>query len=275
MSRVSVNGVSLEVRSGGAGLPLLLLHGFTGRGSGWAAHLPALRAFRRTVIVDLLGHGRSDAPADPARYAVPRQADDLAALLRSLGGAPADVLGYSMGARIALQLALDHPAVVGRLVLESPSAGLADPGERERRRLADEALARTIEGEGVPAFVDHWQGQPIFASHAALSPAARARLRRQRTGHTAAGLANSLRGGGQGAMIPLHPRLGEIRIPTLVVAGGLDALGCERAAAVAGGIGGAGLEVVDGAGHTPHLEQPAAFRRLVLAFLTTLPDSAH
>lgn len=267
MTRRAVNGVRLEVRSAGEGTPLLLLHGFTGRGSSWVSHLPALRRSHRTIVVDLLGHGRSDAPADPARYSVDHQADDLAALARALEARPADILGYSMGARIALRLTLDHPAAVRRLVLESPSAGIADPGERERRRAADEALAETIERDGVAGFVDRWEGQPLFASHARLPAAAREGLRRQRLGHTSAGLANALRGGGQGAMTPLQRRLGEVRAPTLVVVGSLDPVSRERAAVVAGGIPAARLEIVEGAGHIPHLERPAAFRRLVVAFL--------
>ena len=271
MTRLAVNGVRLEVRSGGQGMPLLLLHGFTGRGASWGPHLRAFQRSHRTIVVDLLGHGRSDAPADPARFAVERQADDLAALVCAVGAPVADVLGYSMGARIALALALDHPAVVRRLVLESPSAGIADPAERDRRRAADEALAETIERDGVAAFVEHWEGQPLFASHATLPVAAREGLRRQRLGHMPAGLANALRGGGQGAMTPFQHRLGEVRAPTLVVVGSLDPVGRQRAAAVAGGIPGARLEVVEGAGHTPHLERPAAFRRLVSAFLAGAP----
>lgn len=271
MTRLALNDVHLEARAAGRGMPLLLLHGFTGRGSSWTTHLPALGRSHRTIVVDLLGHGRSDAPADPARYAIESQAGDLAALLRAVGASVADVLGYSMGARIALGLAIDHRAAVRRLVLESPSAGIADPGERDRRRIADEALAETIERDGVGAFVDRWQGQPIFASHGTLPARARARLRRQRLGHTPGGLANALRGAGQGAMDPLHGRLGEVRAPTLVVVGSLDPVGRERAALVAHGIPGARLEVIEGAGHTPHLERPAAFRRLVVAFLAGTP----
>jgi 2-succinyl-6-hydroxy-2,4-cyclohexadiene-1-carboxylate synthase len=222
-------------------------------------------------VVDLLGHGRSDAPTDPARYAIERQADDLFDLARDVGAAPVDVVGYSMGARIALQLAIDHPRAVRRLVLESPSAGIADPAGRVRRRTADEALATTIERDGVVAFVDRWADQPMFASHAGLPTATRARLRRQRLGHTPLGLANALRGGGQGAMAPLEDRLATVRAPTLVLTGSLDPAGRERAAAVARGIPGSHLEVVEGAGHTAHLERPAVFRRLVLAFLAGSP----
>lgn len=267
MTRYLVNGVHMEVRIGGAGTPLLLLHGFTGRGSSWAPHLRTFRRAHRTIAPDLLGHGRSDAPADPDRYAVERQAEDLATLLRDLGATPAAVCGYSMGARIALRLAIDHPESVACLVLESPSAGLPDPAERAARRESDERLALTIEREGLAAFVDAWEAQPLFAPHAGLGPAARARLRHERLSHRAAGLANSLRGAGQGAMPPVAGDLGGIRAPALVIAGALDSVGRQRAGTVAAGIAGARLDIVPGAGHTPHLEEPAAFRGLVTRFL--------
>ena len=271
MTRLAVNGVHLEARLGGQGMPLLLLHGFTGLGTSWAPYLTTLRRSHRTIVVDLLGHGRSDAPVNPSRYAIERQADDLAELSRAVGAPVADVIGYSMGARIALRLALDHPAAVRRLVLESPSAGIADATERARRRAADDALAETIERDGVASFVDRWEDQPLFASHAALTAAARRELRRQRLGHTPGGLANTLRGAGQGSMAPFVGRLSDVRVPTLVVVGNLDPVGRERAAVVAAGIPGARLEIVEHAGHAPHLDRPAAFRRLVVAFLTGAP----
>jgi 2-succinyl-6-hydroxy-2,4-cyclohexadiene-1-carboxylate synthase len=92
-----------------------------------------------------------------------------------------------------------------------------------------------------------------------------------RRGNTAAGLAASLRGAGQGAMEPLFDRLALVTAPTLVIAGGLDDAGRPRAARVASGIPGARLAVVDDAGHTPHDEQPDAFRHLVLDFLEEDP----
>ena len=267
MTRLAVNGVRLEARAAGTGPPLLLLHGFTGRGASWASHLAAFRRRHRTIVVDLLGHGRSDAPTDPARHAVECQADDLAALLARLDAIPADVLGYSMGARIALRLALDHPAAVRRLVLESPSAGIADADERAARRARDDALAATIERGGIPAFVDRWEAQPIFTSQVALSPAARRRLRAQRLANRVEGLAASLRGAGQGIAHPVGGELGVVHAPALVIAGALDATGRRRAEAVAVALPDARFAIVEGSGHAPHLERPAAFRRLVSAFL--------
>ncbi len=181
------------------------------------------------------------------------------------------MLGYSLGARIALRLAVAHPTVVRRLVLESPSAGLATSSEREARRAADDARAERLERDGIDAFVDEWQREPVFASHAALPPARAARLRAERLRNRPAGLATSLRGAGQGTMEPLHDRLAEVRAPTLVIAGALDPTGCDRAASVAAGIRGARLAVVADAGHTPHLETPSHFRSLAIEFLKEDP----
>jgi 2-succinyl-6-hydroxy-2,4-cyclohexadiene-1-carboxylate synthase len=263
---MTIDGLRWEVRVRGAGRPLLLLHGFTGRGTSWGAHAGALARQRRVIVSDLPGHGRSGT-AEPARMTVERTADDLAAILRRLDATPADVIGYSLGARIALRLAVAHPDVVARLVLESPSAGIEDPAERAARRAADEALAARIERDGIEAFVAEWERRPVFASHAALPPARAARIRAIRLRNAPAGLAASLRGAGQGAMAPLHDRLTAIDRPTLVISGARDDSGRPRAELVAAGIPGARLAVVEGAGHSPHDEQPLAFRRLALDFL--------
>jgi len=261
-----VDGLRWEVRAGGAGRPILLLHGFTGRGTAWGDHARAFARIGRVVTVDLPGHGRS-AVAAPARMTVERTADDLATILRRLDAAPATVIGYSLGARIAVRLAVAHPDVVSALVLESPSAGLETEAERGTRRAADEALAQRIESRGIEAFVAEWERQPVFASHASLPPARAARIRAMRLANTPEGLAASLRGAGQGSMEPLFDRLGGIDAPTLVIAGTLDERGRPRAKRVADGIPGARLALIDNAGHNPHDEQPRAFRRLALDFL--------
>lgn len=265
MTRVTVDDVRYEVRVGGRGPAVLLLHGFSGRGADWGPFLPVLRRRATTVVVDLLGHGRSDAPSEPRRHALERQAADLAAILRRGRTTPATVVGYSFGARVALRLALDEPDVVRGLVLESPSAGIEDAAERATRRVADEALAERIERDGIEAFVDTWwETAPVFDAERRLPAATRARFRAGRLRNRREGLARSLRGAGQGAMAPLHARLPDIAAPTLVVAGVLDPLGVERARVVAAGIPGARLEVLDGVGHAAHRESPARFRHLLL-----------
>jgi 2-succinyl-6-hydroxy-2,4-cyclohexadiene-1-carboxylate synthase len=267
MSDIIVDGLRWEVRTRGHGDPLLLLHGFMGRGSSWGTHAGAFARRFRVVVVDLPGHGRSGIPADPARAGVERTADDLASILDRAGWAPAHVLGYSLGARVALRLAIAYPGAVRRLVLESPSAGIASDDERRARRVADAARADRLERAGIGAFVDEWEREPVLASLANLPPARATHLRAERLRNRPAGLAASLRGAGQGSMAPLHDRLATIHTPTLVIAGALDTTGRARAEAVAACIPGARIEIVGGAGHTPHLETPAIFRSIALEYL--------
>jgi 2-succinyl-6-hydroxy-2,4-cyclohexadiene-1-carboxylate synthase len=265
------DGMRWALGERGSGPAVLLLHGFTGTAAAWDDHAEAFEDAFRVLAPCLPGHGGTHAP--PAGMTVEGTADALAALLHDTGASPASVVGYSLGARVALRLAVAHPGVVARLVLESGSAGIADPSERERRRAADEALALRIERDGVEAFVEEWERQPVFATHAALPPDRSAAMREMRRGNTQAGLAASLRSAGQGAMQPLFDRLAEVRAPTLVVAGALDAIGLPRAEALARGIPGARLAVIGGVGHTPHDEAPAEFRRLVLDFLQEDPPA--
>jgi 2-succinyl-6-hydroxy-2,4-cyclohexadiene-1-carboxylate synthase len=254
------------VRQTGAGRPLVLLHGFTGSGASWADHLGALAASYRVIVPDLPGHGGST-EVQPARMSVERMADDLALILERLDAGPAAVLGYSMGARIALRLAIAHPEAVSGLILESPSAGIADPLARAKRRAEDAALAADLERDGIVSFVDRWERQAVFASHAQLDPQVAGRQRALRLANDPGALAASLRAAGQGAMEPLQGRLAGLSVPTLVLAGALDPTGRDRAVLVAAAISRARVEVVDGAGHAPHLERPDPFRRIVLAFL--------
>jgi 2-succinyl-6-hydroxy-2,4-cyclohexadiene-1-carboxylate synthase len=177
------------------------------------------------------------------------------------------VLGYSMGGRAALALAIAAPERVGALILESTSPGLRDPEVRLARASQDALLAEAIERDGIQAFVDEWERLPLFESQAALPAPARAALRAQRLRNSPVGLANSLRGFGQGVMMPLHDFLPQIHVPTLIVTGALDARYCQLGREMAERIPGSLLEIVAGAGHTVHLEQPARFQRLVLDFL--------
>ena len=263
---VETDGLRWAVRVAGEGPAMLLLHGFTGSARSWDELMAATAAVGCTMIApDLPGHAGTAWRA--GGVTVERTAEDLADLLHALRYERAHVVGYSMGARIALRLAVAHPACVVRLVLEAPSAGIADPGERSARRAADESLALVLERDGSVPFVDAWEAMPVLAGEARLGAGARASLRTIRLGHHPAGLAASLRGAGQGAMEPLHDRLGEISSPTLVIVG-RDDPARDRAAAVAAGIPGARLAVIDGAGHAPHLEAPLAFSRLVLDFVS-------
>lgn len=267
MSGIVIDDITLSVERAGAGPPLLLLHGFTGSAGEWAELMPALAPLRHVIAVDLIGHGRSSAPADPSRYSMEHAVVDLLALLDALGVGRADVLGYSMGGRVALHLAAAAPARVGRLILESALPGIADPAERAARAASDDALADRIEAEGLAWFVDHWAAIPLFASQAALPAEARAALRERRLRGSARGYANSLRGMGAGRQAPLWAQLPALATPALLISGELDVkylASNERAAAL---LPAARHAIVRGAGHAVHLERPEAFAELVVGYL--------
>jgi 2-succinyl-6-hydroxy-2,4-cyclohexadiene-1-carboxylate synthase len=264
---VSINGVTYAVREWGAGPPLVLLHGFTGSGALWDAHARQLAARFRVIAPDLLGHGESDAPSDSARYAMPCAVADLVALLDALAVARAHLLGYSLGGRLALAGAIAHPGRVASLILESASPGLADGAERVARRAADAQLAQRLERDGLASFVDHWLAQPLFASQAALPDATRAATRAARLRQRPAGLAASLRGLGTGSQDPYWTCLRQLAGPVLLLAGEHDAKFQAIARAMRDCIPQAVSAIVPGAGHTTHLENPAAFQDLVRAFL--------
>lgn len=266
MTRIAVNGIHLNAIVSGAGPALLLLHGFTGSTATWRPFLRAWPGFR-VVRVDLIGHGRSDSPPDASRYSMAHGVADLLALLDRLAVERTAVLGYSLGGRVALHLALAAPQRLTALIVESASSGMEDEGERARRRAADAELARSIEAGGIEAFVDRWQAQPLFASQARLPRAVWERQRRQRLAQSPAGLANSLRGMGAGSQEFLLPQLAALRLPALFIAGALDERYAAEARRMADAVPGAEIGVIAEAGHAVHLEQPAAFAAAVRRFL--------
>lgn len=269
VTSVTVNGVTLRVDVTGpeASTPVLVLHGFTGSAAAMGGLVGTLA--RRSVVMapDLVGHGRSDAPADVGSYTTEAQVAQLDAVLAATAVDRIDVVGYSMGARLALSWACARPHRLRRLVLIGGTAGIEDGDERERRIAADEALARLIEHEGVAAFVDEWEALPLFAGQQALHPDVQAAIRRGRLANRPEGLANSLRGFGAGSMPPLWNRLSTIDVPTLAIAGGSDTKYVTLARRLADALPDGNAVTIDGAGHAAHLEAPDAVAVAVTAHL--------
>lgn len=264
--RLAVNGVTYHVEVEGSGPAVLFLHGFTGSSDTWKPHVAALKGFT-AVGLDFLGHGRSDAPAAIERYGMDACVDDVLAIMDQLGMERCAIVGYSMGGRVAARVALRAPERLWALVLESASPGIANYQERQSRVLQDARLADRIRKEGVAAFADYWQALPLFASQSRLPETARQGLRAQRLQHTAAGLANSLEGLGAGRQEPVLPRLRDLRLPVLLLAGALDAKYGELAREMAAVLPQCRTRIVPDAGHAVHLEQAALFDAAVRDFL--------
>jgi 2-succinyl-6-hydroxy-2,4-cyclohexadiene-1-carboxylate synthase len=233
---------------------VVLLHGFTQSGRSWGGIADALAASYRVTTIDAPGHGRS--------AAVEAGLTDGADLMAQAAPDPATWIGYSMGGRFALHVALRHRQVVKRLVLVSATAGIEDDGERADRRDSDAALAERVEREGLEAFVRWWVSQPMFATLTETGIDSR-------LGGTAAGLASSLRLAGTGSQTPLWNQLPALAgVPTLIMAGEQDRRYAAIAARLREAIGSsAQLCVLPGAGHACHLEQPDRFLEEVTDFL--------
>jgi 2-succinyl-6-hydroxy-2,4-cyclohexadiene-1-carboxylate synthase len=180
---------------------------------------------------------------------------------------PLDLVGYSMGGRLALGFALTYPERVRRLVLESASPGLETDEERTARRAADEELAKQLEGEGVEAFVDRWEAQPLFASQSALPAEVRTAHRARRLRNDPRSLAAALRGLGTGVLPSYWRALEACEVPTLLLTGEVDMKFVDIAGRMQDRMRNARLVVVPGAGHAVHLERPQAWVEAVVGFL--------
>jgi len=232
---------------------LVLLHGFTQGPRSWQGVAGRL-AGHELVPLTLPGHGGAGA--------VETTFEAAAAGLAEAGG-PGVWVGYSMGGRFALRVALERPDLVHGLVLLGASPGLPDADQRAARRLVDETLASGLERKGLEPFLDGWLKLPLFQRLAKEAAGLE-----ERRANTVEGLASALRRHGSGAQEPLWDRLSELGMPVLLMAGEYDASYVALAFRMAGPIQKvAEISIVPGAGHAAHLERPEAFAGLLERYL--------
>ncbi|HAQ08278.1 MAG TPA: 2-succinyl-6-hydroxy-2,4-cyclohexadiene-1-carboxylate synthase [Bacillus bacterium] len=263
-----INGVQYHVEICGDGVPLLLLHGFTGAASVWKPFCPVWKNHSQLVMVDLIGHGKTDSPNNSGRYEIIKVARDLKVLLDELGIEKTDLLGYSMGGRVAITFASLFPEKVRKLVLESTTPGIKSAADRASRIQQDHNLALRIEVDGVNQFIDFWESIPLFHSQLNLPDEVREQIRSQRLNNNPAGLANSLRGMGTGSQPSWWDKLDSLKIQTLLITGTLDEKFCKIAKEMASVLPNATHMSIFGCGHAIHVEEPEKFGTIVSEFLS-------
>jgi 2-succinyl-6-hydroxy-2,4-cyclohexadiene-1-carboxylate synthase len=264
--------------------PLVMLHGFTGGPESWRRVRNELgSAWSQTapIVPCLAGHGKhtaverrhgEHASAAPSKSTGPfgAEVDRLAHLCRTRGISvrnPCVLVGYSLGARLALGLLVTSPELFRAAVLVGVNPGLPTEQERQERRVQDERLADLALREGLGRFLEHWENLPLFRTQAHLPDAvlrSQAELRRQ---NTANGLAHSLRTCGLGQMPNYLESLSSVDLPVHLVAGALDQRFVELAQQMALSLSQSSIHIVADCGHNVPLEAPAALARLIEASL--------
>ncbi|HEY4135916.1 MAG TPA: alpha/beta hydrolase [Alphaproteobacteria bacterium] len=254
------NGLDIYYETAGEGRPLVLIHPLPFDHNAWLYQVAAYSAGYRTIAMDLRGMGRSDKPHDP--FTLRDMADDVIGVLRDEGVTKdAIVLGCSVGSKVALMLACDHPDIFKAAVLVGGNSGPQDQfGHRiaaYRSHAADGMLYDYHLGHLRYGVTAGWADSPI-GRHLLTGFAERARA-----SFDADGIAEIF---GALTVSDLTPKLAAYKTPTLIING-------EHDSALAGGMRTASLlpqaehRVLAGAGHCCFLEDPGGFDALVLDFL--------
>jgi 2-succinyl-6-hydroxy-2,4-cyclohexadiene-1-carboxylate synthase len=230
----------------GQGPRVVLVPGFTQTSASW-------RGVRR-ILDESCSVVALDVP--------PRDTFEATAISIGTQGKRAAYVGYSMGGRLALRLALDRPELVSALVLVSSTAGIMETEARRERVAADEVLAQTVEREGVDAFLEQWLAQPLFATVPPDAPGLT-----ERRGLSARYLAHCLRVLGAGAMEPMWDRLPELEMPVALVTGKSDAKYEKIALNMLERMHGDVVHTRIDGGHALPLEQPAVLGGFIASFV--------
>lgn len=240
---------------------LVMLHGFLGRGQDWRPFTDALGSDYYIKCPDLPGHGGNK---------LYQQRDDVVTEMQTVCHEPCSLVGYSMGARIALQFAIERPDAVTRLVLESVHPGIEDEHQREERLKHDLAIAEQLRAipdhDSMEQWLQDWYAGPLWESLRARPELLEEVIQKRRVQYRSS-LAWGLEAMSIGRQENLWPRLGELTMPTLVIAGELDTKYASIAQRMAEMNPNIAVMIVSGAGHNVHLEAPATYTKVIASFL--------
>ena len=243
----------------GTGKPLVCFHGFSESGSTWDGI--KVQGYR-LIRIDSMGHGRSARPMELQPYELLQMLSDLHKVIYAVAGERYALMGYSMGARLALLYALEYPHEVTHLILESGSVGIEDEGGRQDRYVADQGLAERIRAHDITWFSETWAKLEIFRTQQGLPTKVQQQIRGRRLLNSPHALAFTLEGSGQGTMPYVGHRLSELTMPICYISGELDAKYTAIGAKYFGDV----HRIVPQVGHNVHVEAPEAYRQILEPF---------
>ena len=263
---MKINGINIDYRDEGSGLPVVFLHAFPLNQTMWNEQVADLRHFCRTITVDLRGFGNSDVPPGPC--SMDRMASDVWGLMMALEIETAVLAGLSMGGYVSLAFYRNYPGAVRAMILADTRASADAPTARQKRLNS----AKKAETEGASAIADEVVPQLLGPSTLEHKPEIASRVRAMVEGNSPAGIAAAQRA--MAERMDSTYILAGIDCPVLIAVGAEDSLTpVAEAEALRNGIPHSRMHVVPGAGHLSNLEQPADFNGALAEFIRELQKS--
>jgi pimeloyl-ACP methyl ester carboxylesterase len=269
------DGVSLHYEEAGTGTPMVFVHEYAGDHRSWEMQLRFFSRRYRCIAYAARGYPPSEVPSDPKAYSQDRATDDIAAVIKGLGLGRAHVVGLSMGGFATLHLGLRHAGLARSLVAAGVGYGAA-PGKTEQFRAEVDAAVARIRAEGMAKFGLTYSRGPTRLVFAEKDPRGFAEFQQQLCEHSTEGSALTMQGVQRmrPSLFDLADGFRQMTVPTLVIAGDEDDPTLEASIYLKRTIPSSALLVMPKCGHTMNLEDPDAFNRAVLDFVTQVDAGA-
>ncbi len=248
-------------------IPVFFLHGFTGSSKDWHEIIPKLNTRIFPVMLDFIGHGKSDSPDEVNFYSHENIAEQIKTILQKLNLQKVILCGYSMGGRAAISFAAKYPEFVKALILESASFGIEKQEERILRQVSDEKLSEFILNNSIEEFVDYWMKLPLFISQINLPESKLRQIKRRKLKNNKTGISNSLKGFSTGVMPYFFGDIYQLDFPKLLITGELDEKYTEMNKSFIEDMKNAEHIIFANCRHTVHLENPDKFVQVIHRFI--------
>jgi pimeloyl-ACP methyl ester carboxylesterase len=269
MPHAAVDGIRLYYEEVGEGTPLVFVHEFAGEVESWRPQVQFFARRYRTIAYNARGYPPSDVPDDPSAYSQERAVEDIRGVLDHLGIRKAHLCGLSMGGYAVLHFGLTYPDRAHSLVVAGCGYG---SGDRDAFRRDSSQVVKRFEDEGMARVADWYSRGPTRVQFLDKDPKGWQEFHDRLAAGSARGHALTMQGVQmkRPSVFDLGDRMEALRVPTLVVTGDEDEPCLEPALFMKRKIASAGLVVLPRAGHTINIEEPEAFNRAVLDFLTAV-----
>ncbi len=271
MPKVRVNGVNLDYEEAGQGTPLVFVHEFAGEAKSWHLQMRFFARRYRALAYNARGYPPSDVPEDPGAYSQQQAADDIRGFLDALGIDRAHVCGLSMGGYATLHFGLTYPRRALSLVVAGCGYGSVMT-DREQFKKDAELTAQKFEKDGMATAAEFYSRGPARVQFMDKDPQGWQEFHDMLAAGSAKGHALTLRGVQltRPSVYELGDRMEKLDVPTLIMTGDEDDPCLEPGLYMKKKIPTSGLVVLPKSGHTINLEEPEAFNRAVLDFVTAV-----